>query len=282
MNDLDDLTDRLHDLGRRAPVPAADPLLDVRRGRTALRRRHARSAAGVTTALVAVGVTASSLPGLGWSRGSDEKVLQPAADSSTTTAPAPSSAPSSATTDPCIVTEAEFRPVVSGPEVDAAQRAYGQAAAAILDPSGQHIDLSQPYNEITGSGSFRCDPTTGDLSLGNVGARIGWASGDALGMIVISVALTEEVEEPEDNGGRWSAYDGVLPDGVVRARTADFSTNGGHSVIVERTDGLTVIVVANGAWPREVPSGAVPATELPGIGKLLELAASPQVTFPGS
>ena len=291
MNDLDELTDRLHELGQRAPVPAADPLLDIRRGRSALRRRHARSAAGVTTALVAVGVSATSLPALNWSGGSGDTVLEPAAGPSTVTAPTPNVTPTSAAKDPCTITEeadgelsgpAELLPSFSDPEIIAAEHVYQQAAATILDPSGKHIDLSQKYNEVVGGGgSFSCDPKTGPRLTG-AGTKIGWASGDALGLIGIDVALTEEAEKPLVDEARWSAYNGELPDGVTKARVADHSTDGGgHSVVVERTDGLTVAITTSATWGNNMPPGSAPATDLPGIDKLLELAASPQLTFPG-
>ncbi|GAB2458787.1 hypothetical protein GCM10027062_43320 [Nocardioides hungaricus] len=306
MNDLDVLTDRLHELGRRAPVPAADPLHDIRRGRAALRRRHARGAAGVTTALVAVGAVATNVPTLHWPGGGGDTAIAPAGSPSDVASSTPTASPSPAEKDPCTIeapspsatggltlnengegiasTEGEVPelPFENDPEIIAAQRAYQQAAATILDPTGEHIDLTSKFNKILGGdGSWTCDPATGPRLTGT-GTKIGWESGDALGLIDVEVALTDEEEKPTSAEERWSAYEGRLPDGVTKARVAEHgSDGGGNTVVVERTDGLTIAVTTAGTWGNNMPPGSPPATDLPGVDELLTLAASPLLTFPG-
>lgn len=310
MNDIDVLTDRLRELGQRAPVPVADPHLDIRRGRVALRRRHARSAVGVTTVFVAAGAVVTSFPIIGGSGGAGDTVLQPAGGPSTmapsTTA---SSTPTSAAKDPCTIEapvptptdgisspdengagiaitkgDAPLEPFENDPEVIAARHGYQQAAVTILDPSGAHIDLDSKFNQIhegSGSWSWTCDPTTGPRLTG-AGIKIGWASGKALGMVEIDVTVSDEAEKPVLNEGRWSRYQGQLPDGVTKAQIAEYSYDGGgHAVVVKRTDGLTVAVLTAGVWGNNMPPGSPPATDLPGVDKLLTLAASPRLTLPG-
>ncbi|WP_418057974.1 hypothetical protein [Pimelobacter simplex] len=63
MNDTDLLTDRLHHLSDRAPVPPVAPAEDVRRGRGRLRRRRLAAVAG--TAAVAVTIGGVALTGGG-------------------------------------------------------------------------------------------------------------------------------------------------------------------------------------------------------------------------
>lgn len=55
MNDTDLLTDRLHHLGERAPVPDVAATDDVRRGRGRLRRRRLAGVAGSAALAVTVG-----------------------------------------------------------------------------------------------------------------------------------------------------------------------------------------------------------------------------------
>lgn len=291
MNDLDELTNRLHELGQCAPVPAADPFLDIRRGRAALRRRHARRTAGVTTALVAVGVTATSLSALNGSVGSGDTVRQPAASPSTRTSTTSSPTPTPAAKDLCTLTAeadgemsgpADLLPFHNDPEIVAAERAYQQAAVAILDPAGRHVDLTRKHNEVSHGGSWACDPQTGPR-LKTTSTYIGWESGDALGSIGIEVSRTDEPEKPIMNEARWTAYDGTLPNGVTKALfTHQGAVGGVQSLVVERTDGLTIYLTTSGTWGNNMPPGSPLATDLPGIDKLVELAASPELTFPGA
>lgn len=65
------------------------------------------------------------------------------------------------------------------------------------------------------------------------------------------------------------------------ALVADHSTaKGAQTVAVDRNDGLSVIVTTSDGWGNNTASGMPPVTDLPGIDKLVELAASPQLTFP--
>lgn len=300
MNELDELTDRLHQLGNRAPVPAADPLLDIRRGRSALRRRHACSAAGVTTALVAAGAVATTLPGLHLpgGGGGTSTVLAPAGSPS---APSPSS--SSTAENPCTIealsaTGTTFGESVATSEggdlpelgsennaqVAAAIAAYQDAAAAILDPSGEHLDAAD--NQRSGgiqSGSY-CDPKTGE-HLTSLGTTIGWTSDGALGMIRIEVVSPAHEGQPQillahATWEHWRSTE-PLPGGVINVRVSTYSEDGGgRAIVVERPDGLTVAIDAAGRWGNNAAPGSAPATDLPEIDKLVQLAASPALTIP--
>jgi hypothetical protein len=306
MNELDafdGLADRLHELGQRAPVPLVDPLLDIRRGRTALRRRHARNVAGIGTGLVAVSAVAAGIGGLGSPGGSTETILEPASSPSGSSSPTstPTAGPGEqcvvgVTTDPSrlagtkqgvFVSPSQFvdaeRKLTRTPEVTAALAAYHDAAAAILDPSGAHLDSAE--NERSGNvqSGGSCDPKTGAYHLTALGTKIGWTAGGALGVVQIEVDAPHQDQQPQVVLGHdgWRPYEGQLPAGVRQARVTDYSEDGGgHAVVVERTDGLTVAVDTSGVWGNNVPPGSSSATDLPTVDDLLALAASPQLTLP--
>ncbi|MDT0203303.1 hypothetical protein [Nocardioides sp. AE5] len=300
MNDHDQLANRLHELGQHAPIPTTGVEMDIRRGRIALRRRHARSAAGVTSVLVAAGVVAVGLPGLHLPGGGDSTAVDPAA------APSDAASPTLPATDPCALAGEDALDTVQGrhgaeesigtstsddsgaqaiedePEVIAAVVAYHETAVAILDPTGEHLDSVD--NERSGNiqAGFHCAPEAGG-QLTSLGTKIGWTDGAALGVIEIEVVAPEHAEEPRVvlDHFRWTAYAGDLPAGVRTAHVTTYAANGGGSaVIVERADGLTVAVSTAGVWGNNKPSGSTPATNLPGIDELVELAASPGLTVP--
>ncbi|WP_244929322.1 hypothetical protein [Nocardioides sp. W7] len=306
MNDLDQFADRLRALGQRAPVPIADPLLDIRRGRVALRRRHARSAAGVTTALVAAGAVATTFPGLHLPGGGGSTAIAPAGSPSGATSPTTSPLPTAK--DPCTIEApadgdttvlpgaiqrgegigasksepGDVLTIENDPQVAAALPAYREAAAAILDPSGEHLDRADRKRSNNVQASSYCDPKTGE-HLTRLGTKIGWTGGGALGVIQIEVVTPAHDDEPQTvlNHAGWTAYQGQLPTGVSAAEVASYSNDGGgHAVAVERADGLTVTIDAAATWGNNVAPGSAPATDLPGIDKLVELAASPELTFP--
>lgn len=285
MNDVDVLADRLHQLGQRAPVPVADPLLDLRRGRTALRRRHVRSAAGVTSALVAVGAVAASVQALNG----------PAESPSGASSAVPT--PTAEGTDECdgllastsvgASRGAEVTPEGTGddsyapsPEIAAALADYRATAAEILDPAGEHLDADKRLDNVQ-TGSY-CDPETG-LRLTSLSTKIGWKAGPGLGVVQLEAVAPGNDGPPQiviDHDG-WVGYDGQLPEGVASARVTEYAEDGGgHAVVVERTDGLTVAVDAAGVWGNNAAPGSPSATDLPGIDELLTLAASPRLTVP--
>lgn len=291
MNDVDVLADRLHELGQRAPVPAADPLFDIRRGRAALRRRRARAAAGVTTTLMAVGAVATTAPALRWPGSAGDTTLGPAVTGS--------GAPSLTTQDSKDLcprddgTVAHQGPMTtSGEKVETAPAgqsptrpgedaviapvltSYREAAAAILDPSGSHLDLGGAIDNV----QHGCDPSTGRLT--SLGTKLAWTSGDALGMVQLEVVSREHSEKPQIvvSHDRWIISREQLPAGVTEARIADYK--GGHAVVVEREDGLSVAVDAAEVWGNNADPGSRPATDLPGIDELLALAASPLLALP--
>ncbi|RNL63104.1 hypothetical protein EFK50_15445 [Nocardioides marmoriginsengisoli] len=281
MNDLDVLTDRLRDLGQRAPVPVADPLLDIRRGRLALRRRRARSVAGLTTAVVAVGSVAVTVPLLA-PRGSGDPALQPAASPSGAVTP-----DTTPTTDPCVITVRRGQGVtpLSGsreyaetPEVVAALASYRAAAAAVLDPAGRHLEpVGSERNDNVQAG-YDCRAK----ELTSLGTKLGWTTGDALGVVQLEVVAPEHDEKPQivlAHDG-WRPYDGALPAGVRKARVVVYyEDGGGRAVVAERADGLAVAVDAAGVWGNNVVSGTASA-RTPSVAELLALAASPRLTLP--
>lgn len=290
MNDLDVLTDRLHELGQRAPVPTGDPLLDIRRGRAALRRRRrARAAAGVGTTLVVVGAVAITTPAF---RHSDagETSLGTAATATGTPSPTAQDRKESCRGDDAAVarrgptttsgekveTGPAGRPTLPGADavVGPALSSYRAAAAAILDPSGSHLDLGREIDNVQSG----CDPSTGRLT--SLGTKLAWTSGDALGMVQLEVVSREHSEKPQIviSHDRWTISREQLPAGVTEARIADYQ--GGHAVVVEREDGLSVAVDAAEVWGNNAAPGSRPVKDLPGIGELLALAASPLLTLP--
>lgn len=327
MKDVDELTDRLHELGQRAPFPAADPSHDIHRGRTALRRRRrTRGAVGVTAALVAVGLAATSLPALNWF-GSGDTVVVPAGGPSKTTVPSPTSSstkatksvsapkatskPSAHSKNLCKIDPSKFLPpankdgsvVIHGkkniarinylfnpisPAQAAADNAtvtaYHEAAAKILDPSGKHLAAFDNGKQDTGnSGSFTCDPKTGEHPA-ILDDKIGWKSGGQLGVVEIDVSVPKDNEQPQVafNYTGWTAYNGPLPAGIAKAKVVNYSYGGqqGHAIWVHRTDGITVAIDSDPFWGNNDAPGSPAATDLPGVQKLLELAASPMLTAP--
>ncbi|GAA1836331.1 hypothetical protein GCM10009795_096860 [Nocardioides hankookensis] len=285
MTDLDQLTDRLRELGQRAPYPAPDPGGDIRRGRAALRRSHVRRAAGVTTALAAVGVAAASLAGPMWP-GSDETGLQPA-DRATVAIPTPnstaSSSGSSSAANKCKIPRTPEGRIAMTPAEASALTTYREAAAAVLDPSGKHLDRREIKRSESMQPAWTCDPKTG-LRLIALGTTIGWRGGGGLGSVRVEVASAEKHEPLQVvlNHSDWVTYRGQLPAGVRSARVANDNEDGGHAVVAERSDGLTIALEVAGVWSNNVAPGSPAATDLPGIGALLTLAASPQLTFPES
>lgn len=295
MNDLDELATRLHDLGRQAPVPTVDPILDVRRGRVALRRRRTRGAAGVTSAVVAIGLVG---PALHWSGGtSSDGSFTPGQSPSTGVAsqtPTPSDAPQGRCDLllPSMGTEvpgegADVAPRSSGgvlagepPEVRQALSDYREAAATILDPDGDHLDRGPADNIQSGSS---CDPETGEELATHLGTKIGWTDGDALGVVRVEVVAAGSEEPPQvvfEHQG-WAPFDGGLPAGVTSAKVVTFAdSGGGTAVVAEREDGLTVAVDTAGIWGNNAAPGSPPTTSRPTTGSLLKLAASPQLTLP--
>ncbi|RLV57567.1 hypothetical protein D9V41_02785 [Aeromicrobium phragmitis] len=280
MNDSDLLSDRLDELGQRAPAPAADPLHDIRRGQRALRRRRVRGAAGIATAVVAVGAVSATIyfPGeQGRSGGSlggaviphvevgsnevsgfclDEsggrRVLNPAEDTQNA--------------DPA-------SPPQEHPAVTSQLASYHQAAAAVLDPSGTYLTADGANLQ------FGCDRETGQLA--RLGTKFGWSSAGGLGMVQLEVISPEHGEEQSQIIAlreQWSAIEENLPPGVSAARVSEYQ--GGRAVSVERHDGLMVTIDANESWGNNAAPGSAPATELPGVDRLLELAASESLTLP--
>ncbi|HXH79835.1 hypothetical protein [Nocardioides sp.] len=293
MNDLDQLTDRLQQLGQHAPVAVVDPLQDVRRGRVALRRRHARSAVGVTTAMVAVGAVAATLSGLDRASGGDS--TGPAGSPTSATSPTPTPTPTPSPTPSPLVC-ATIEELVAGdtsgspgadqrdPEVAAALSAYREAAAATLDPSGAHLDPADNRRSNNIQSSSYCDPETGD-HLTSLGTQIGWTGGGALGVIQVEVVSPEQAGDSQTvmRHAGWAAYTGQLPTGVNSVDVTNYSHGGGgHAVIVERADGITVGIDAAAIWGNNAAPGSAPATDLPGIDKLIELAARPELALPES
>ncbi len=313
MNELDELTDRMHELGSRAPVPAADPFLDIRRGRSALRQRHARRAAGVTTTLVAVGAVATALPGLHLLGGDsvNRTQLQPAGDTATSFTTPSTTTPTPSGTDLCTVeatsptgaltshgnkngnresTEAvpgndiPDLPFENDPKVDAVVSGYRTTAGVILDPSGKHLDPVDSRRSGSIQSGVHCDPQTG-YQLTSLGTKIGWTSGGALGMIQIEVVSPEHDEQPQVliTHATWEHWrtTAPLPGGVSNVRVANYvEDGGGRAVVVKRQDGLTVAVDAAGVWGNNAAPGSPPARGLPKIDTLVELAASPELTLP--
>ena len=162
-------------------------------------------------------------------------------------------------------------PPWENPSVAPVLASYRQAAAAILDPDGRHLQAADASNIQYGCRSDR---------LSKLGTKLGWKSGAALGLVQLEAA-------PRKFGGelqavlahsRWTPYDGKVPDGITAARVADYDD--GLAVVAEREDGLTVAVDTQGVWGNNMPPGSAPATDLPGVERLLTLAASPQLTLP--
>ena len=148
MNDLDaPLGDRLHELARHAPVPAADPPADIRRAKVALRRRRTRAAAGVTTSLIAAGAVAVVLPHVNDSSTAHDPAPRLAASPSA----APARTGASALCDDPVSHTVARRAITRStpprsvepwhdPAVAPTLSAYRRAALAVLDPSGRHLD----------------------------------------------------------------------------------------------------------------------------------------------
>lgn len=297
MNEFDVLSDRLRELGQQAPVPATHPLQDVCRGRVALRRRHAQSAAGVTTALVAVGAVAASMGSVSWPNGGGSAEPETAGGASGSSAPTSASTQSAEAKHLCTITASGSRPVAGSPtpstheesaqpltpEATAALAAYREAAASILDPSNAHLDGKDSERSDNVQSGSACDPESGEY-LTSLGTSIGWTGGGALGVVQVEVISPQADQMPNIVLGRggWSPYRGQLPAGVISARIVDYGVDGdgGQAVVVKRTDGLTVAVAASGRWGNNVAPGSPSATDLPAVDQLLTLAASPRLILP--
>ncbi|QCX26728.1 hypothetical protein [Nocardioides jishulii] len=282
MIDHDQLTARLHDLGQRAPLPAADPDLDLRRGRAARRRRLARRVAGTATAFVVVGVAATQLPVFEVSGEPGGSALAPASEPSATQRQTPTPAPMTCGDLAAMARQTPAQPTQT-PAQKAALAAYRQAAAAILDPSGQHFDHAEIRQGNGIQSKTWCDPVTDEYRAMALGTKIGWREGGALGVVQIEVVSPQDEEGPQAlflHDG-WTAYDGELPEGAARARVTSFSeSGGGHAVVVDRIDGLVVAVEASGVFGNNAAPGAAAVTRLPAVERLLTLAASSRLTLP--
>ena len=77
----------------------------------------------------------------------------------------------------------------------------------------------------------------------------------------------------------WNAIEEGLPAGVTQAQAVEY--HGGRAVSVRREDGLTVAIDADGVFGNNAAPGSPAVTDLPGLDKLLELAASESLTLPG-
>ena len=297
MSDLNPLSDRLDELGRAAPAPAVDPSDDIRRGRRALRHRRVRGAAGISVALVAVGIAAvavniSSNPGPGGSGGggisSTERPFIAAASRATSTlcleqlsrldrvnrsqgqeesAPPPQAQVSTETDGP-------GRPPWQQPDVAAQVVDYRKAAAAILDPSGTHLDAAVTNLQ------YGCNPLNGQLA--TIGTKLGWTNSGALGVVQLEIVSPEHDEKPQIVLGHdhWNPIEKNLPAGLTKASATEYK--GGRAVVVERRNGLTVAIDANGSWGNNAAPKAAPARDLPTIDQLLKLAASESLTLPST
>ena len=287
MNDLDLLSDRLDELSQSAPAPAVDPLNDIRRGQRALRRRRTRSAAGFTTALVAVAVISATVnfqgdPGnSGGDRpGSTARPRIEVAFSAVASLCLQDSsrlhefdrAPESRPSLPVPRKAEPPRPQWEHPAVAPQLAAYRQAAAAILDPFGTHLAA-----DVTNI-QFGCNMANSRLT--SLGTTLGLTSSGALGMVRLEVVSPDHGEKPQIviNHDRWTATEENLPAGVTKAWVADYQ--GGQAVYVKRQDGLTVAVDVTGTWGNNAGPGSPPARDLPTIDKLLMLAASESLTLP--
>lgn len=290
MNDLDLLSDRLNELSQSAPAPAADPLNDIRRGQKALRRRRVRGAAGTTAALVVVGVISATiqLPGSPGNPGDPGEVSRSGTNRALVEAASNSISslcleefnrlqefnrpPESRPRFPAPRKGPPPRPAWEHPAVKPQLDAYRQAAAAILDPSGKHLDA-----EVTDI-QFSCNVANSRLA--RLGTKLGWTSSGALGMVQLEVVSPEYDQKPHIvmNHHRWTVTTANLPAGVTKAWATEYQR--GRAVYVERQDGLTVAVDANGTWGNNVAPGSPPARDLPAIDKLLKLAASMSLTLP--
>lgn len=283
MDEIETLASRLQDLGGQAVLPPTDVAFDVARGRTALRRRNARRGAGV--AVLTLGAAAVAVPAL--------------VDARVVSGPhlVPSGAMSAHPYNLCKVDASDFRSgttvvqgegvfmsttpgasiVIFGPDSSAARHSYQRTAAAILDPTGTHTNLKRDAD--SNQSGWGCDPATGDY-LTSVGTTIGWTTNGALGDIRLSVdsPRSDQPSQVEMFHDNWSVYRGPLPAGLTSTRVAYFAN--GHAVVAQRRDGLKVSVEADGVWGNNAAPGSRAATDLPGIEKLLELAASPRLTFP--
>ena len=157
------------------------------------------------------------------------------------------------------------------PSVAPVLASYRQAAAALLDPAGRHLQDADTSNVQYGCSSGR---------LTELGTKLGWRSGSALGLVQLAVVSPKHGDEPQVvlAHDRWTPYDGKVPAGITAARVSD--DDGDLAVVAEREDGLTVAVDTQGVWGNNMPPGSASATDLPGVGELLTLAASPQLTLP--
>jgi|SRR5664279_2607843 len=300
MKDHDLLADRMGRLGQNAPEAAVNPLDDVRRGQRALRHRRAVGAAGITVTLAIIGVASATLV-----LPDDSARDTPIASTPSESTPSPST-PTPSTPDSrsievsaaaisalCQVQadrleqlnqppgsqptfprprKTELSPSWENPAVAPQLAAYQQAAALILDPSGTHLD-----SEVSNV-QFGCNPANDRLT--SLGTKLGWSSSGALGVVRLEVVTPEQAKASQiimSHEG-WIRTNDNLPTGISKAWVTDYED--GRAVYVERQDGLTVAVDANGKFGNNVSPGSPSAADLPTDEKLLQLAASTLLGLP--
>lgn len=284
MNENDPLTERLIRLSRNAPMSDVDPLDDIQRGRAALHRRRLRGVGGIATvAVVMVGLGAATV------HIADQTGHKTAVPASTGQSDVRlvSNTPSVLCLEQLSELDREghldsseaatgrsVSPAWQHPSVSTDLVNYRKAAAAILDPSGKHLDAA-----ITNI-QYECNPSNGRLV--TLGTKLGWTDSDANGVLIIKVASPGYYKEPSAvlNGNRWSQVHSNLPQGVTFASASE--QPGGRAAFVQRSDGLTVMVTTNSSWGADTRPGTAAVLDLPSVDKLIEFAASPVLTFPAS
>lgn len=275
MNEHDPLTEQIVRLSQNAPSADFDPFDDIQRGQKALRRRRVRGLAGVAAvAILLAGAGAAA----------NYVTDQPDNTARSETTERPDLRFAANTPSVLCITQLSESDRLSqlGPSPSAGDRRsaagappwqhpsiatdlvnYRKTAQKVLDPSGQHLDAAVTNVQ------YGCNPSNGQLA--TLGTRLGWTTAGAHGLVTIDVATRDYDKEPSEQGSQLHTG---LPDNVTYASTKQ--TDNGQIVFVKRSDGLTVTVSTNDTWA----NSDSPVPDLPSVSSLVELAASPGLTFP--
>lgn len=227
MNDLDQ---RLHELGTQITPPEVALADDLARGRTRLRRHRMLAGAGAVAAVAVIGL-ASALgpelvtaddkePGFGGGEG--------------TPLPGPETTPPVKQGEREIprIPQAEGSipaPLDSGSFADnETLRLYNQVLAERLDPSGEHLD--RDVSNMQGGGS-------------SIGAKFGWTNPGEAGLGVIAISVNDGWQATGWSCGMpqidITCHDITAPGGFD-GEVAEY--DGGMDVAVEHADGTVVIL----------------------------------------
>jgi hypothetical protein len=252
------LSAELRQLSDRAGDGDVDPAADLARAQRSVRRSRLRAAGGLVLGTVAVIVAAQFVgPVIGGSvtGGPNPSVMaqpNPPANPKPTPVREPAAKPPAwsynCKDQPTRVPAGEGKKKAAPPRRNAAEKKllgrYNDAVAEQVDPRHEHLEK--------GSSNWQrwLECKDGREVRRSMGSKFGWTDGSGGGgqvAVTVGTDLTAVADERLNCGDVWSCRKAdVSHEDVKSAQVATF--DGGFAVIVERTDGTAVVVIADQAF----------------------------------